>query len=56
MATMGKGAGNGGVYDPRQKENSKKGKTGYWPSVQADLNKQSGVKGAGTPKTKSVGR
>lgn len=57
-ATMG-GAGRGGgtIYDPRQKAKEKKGKKGYWPSVQADLNKQEKARKKGKSlKTKKVGR
>jgi len=57
-ATMG-GAGRGGgtIYDPRQKAKEKKGKGGYWPSVQADLTKQEAAKKKGkTVNTKKVGR
>jgi len=56
-AQMGGGSGQGGVYDPRQKAKAKKGKTGYWPSVQSDLNKQERAKKVGkTVKTKKIGR
>jgi len=57
-ATMG-GAGRGGgtIYDPRQKAKEKKGKNGYWPSVQADLNKQSAARAKGkSGSSKKVGR
>ena len=57
-ATMG-GAGRGGgtIYDPRQKAKEKKGKTGYWPSVQADLTKQEAAKKKGkSGSSKKVGR
>ena len=56
-AQMGGGPGQGGVYDPREKAKAKKGKTGYWPSVQADLNKQQRIKQVGkTVKVKKIGR
>lgn len=56
-AQMGKGPGQGGIYDPRQKAKSKAGKSGYWPSVQADLNKQANARKKGkNSKTKKVGR
>ena len=56
-AQMGGGSGQGGIYDPTQKFKSKKGKNGYWPEVQADLNKQSKPKQVGkTVKTKKIGR
>ena len=53
-AQMGGTGGAGGIYDPREKAKAKKGKLGYWPSVQADLNKQSGNKKTGP--IKKVGR
>ena len=56
-AQMGKGPGQAGVYDPRQKAKAKKGKMGYWPSVQADLNKQERARQKGkSVKIKKVGR
>lgn len=57
-ATMG-GAGRGGgtIYDPREKAKEKKGKNGYWPSVQADLTKQEAAKKKGkSGSSKKVGR
>jgi len=57
-ATMG-GAGRGGgtIYDPREKAKEKKGKKGYWPSVQADLNKQAAERAKGkSGNSKKVGR
>ena len=54
-ATMGGGTGGGTIYDPREKAKEKKGKTGYWHSVQADLNKQAAAKGK-SGNTKKVGR
>lgn len=56
-ATMGGGTGGGTIYDPREKAKAKKGKKGYWPSVQADLNKQSAAKAKGkSGSSKKVGR
>ena len=56
-AQMGKGSGKAGIYDPRQKGEAKIGKKGYWPSVQADLNKQERARQKGKSlKTKKVGR
>lgn len=53
-ATMG---GPGYIYDPRQKAKEKKGKKGYWPSVQADLNKQAAARKKGkSGNSKKVGR
>jgi len=54
-ATMGGGTGGGTIYDPREKAKEKKGKTGYWSSVQADLNKQAAAKGK-SGNIKKVGR
>ncbi len=56
-ATMGGGQGGGTIYDPRQKAEAKKGKSGYWPAVQADLNKQAAAKKQGkSGSSKKVGR
>lgn len=53
-ATMG---GPGTIYDPREKAKEKKGKKGYWPSVQADLNKQAAARAKGkSGNSKKIGR
>jgi len=53
-ATMG---GPGYIYDPREKAKEKKGKKGYWKSVQADLTKQEAARKKGkSGNSKKVGR